>query len=432
MKDLIVIGSGAMGLAAAYEASKQGKKVTVIESSNIPGGMAAHFNFSEISLERFYHFICKTDIDTFDLLEELGIDHKLTWKKTKSGYFYNNKLFKWGDPVALLLAPGLNLYEKIRYGMFAFFQTKRTNWQKLENISATEWIKSWCGKSVYEKLWAPLFKLKFHEYSDNISAAWIWTRIKRIGVSRYSIFQEKLGFIEGGTETLVAKLIEKIKENDGEIILSEPVTEINCENNFALVRTDTNSYKGLKVICTSPIQELPIIKPAFSDELSAQYKNVKNIGVVCVVLNLSKKVTENFWLNISMPDWNIPGIIEFSNLRNFGEKNIVYIPYYMPTTNKLWERDNSVFIKESFDYIKQINPDVCDEDLEDAFVGRLNHSQPICEPGFLKKIPSIQTPHQHLQVADTCYYYPEDRGISESINLGRLMAKNAIVALDNL
>ena len=51
MKDLIVIGSGAMGLAAAYEASKHGKKVVVIESSNIPGGMAAHFNFSEISLE---------------------------------------------------------------------------------------------------------------------------------------------------------------------------------------------------------------------------------------------------------------------------------------------------------------------------------------------------------------------------------------------
>ena len=84
--------------------------------------------------------------------------------------------------------------------------------------------------------------------------------------------------------------------------------------------------------------------------------------------------------------------------------------------------------QKQFDYIKQINPDICDEDLKDAFVGRLKNSQPICEPGFLKKIPSIQTPHKQLQVADTCYYYPEDRGISESIRLGRLMAKNAINA----
>ena len=117
MKDLIVIGSGAMGLAAAFHASKNGKKGVVLESTNIPGGMAAHFNFSDISLERFYHFICTPDYDTFELLEELKISDKLIWKETSSGYFFNNKLFKWGNPISLLLSPGLNLYEKFRYGL---------------------------------------------------------------------------------------------------------------------------------------------------------------------------------------------------------------------------------------------------------------------------------------------------------------------------
>jgi|TARA_B110000858_G_C17807019_1_gene478652 protoporphyrinogen oxidase len=424
MKDLIVIGSGAMGLAAAYEASKHGKKVIVLEGSSIPGGMAAHFAFSNLSLERFYHFICKTDVDTFGLLEELGLIDKLTWKQTTSGYFFKNKLFRWGDPIALLLAPGLNLYEKIRYGFFAFMQTKRKNWHKLENVSATKWLRDWCGNSVYRKLWNPLFELKFHGYQDNISAAWIWTRIKRIGVSRYSIFREKLGFIDGGTETLVKALIEKIKENGGEIILSEKVQKIDCTNDHAIIKTNNNSYEAHKVICTTPIQELPLIEPAFPEELNTQYKSIENIGIVCVVLNLSQKVSEHFWLSISMPDWNIPGIIEFSNLRNFGEKNnIVYIPYYMPITNKLWERDDQIFINEAFHYIKEINPAIADHDLIDSYVGRLKNSQPICEPGFLKKIPEIQTPHPQLQIADTCYYYPEDRGISESVKLGRLMAK---------
>jgi hypothetical protein len=32
-----------------------------------------------------------------------------------------------------------------------------------------------------------------------------------------------------------------------------------------------------------------------------------------------------------------------------------------------------------------------------------------------------------LQVADTCYYYPEDRGIAESVRLGAEMA-NAVGA----
>jgi hypothetical protein len=28
-----------------------------------------------------------------------------------------------------------------------------------------------------------------------------------------------------------------------------------------------------------------------------------------------------------------------------------------------------------------------------------------------------------LQIADTCFYYPEDRGISESVRLGKLVAE---------
>jgi hypothetical protein len=34
----------------------------------------------------------------------------------------------------------------------------------------------------------------------------------------------------------------------------------------------------------------------------------------------------------------------------------------------------------------------------------------------------VQTPISGLQIADTCYYYPEDRGIAESVRLGQQMA----------
>jgi protoporphyrinogen oxidase len=56
-------------------------------------------------------------------------------------------------------------------------------------------------------------------------------------------------------------------------------------------------------------------------------------------------------------------------------------------------------------------------------VARLRYDQPICEPGFTAKILPVQTPIAGLQIADTCYYYPEDRGIAESIRLGAAMAE---------
>jgi hypothetical protein len=48
-----------------------------------------------------------------------------------------------------------------------------------------------------------------------------------------------------------------------------------------------------------------------------------------------------------------------------------------------------------------------------------------CEPGYLERLPPVALPIRGLWLADTSYYYPEDRGISESIDFGRSMARMA-------
>jgi len=88
MSKVVVIGAGVMGLAAAYQALLDGHDVKIFEASGEPGGMATHFNFGDISIERFYHFVCHSDQPTFDLLAELGISGKLRWVSTKMGFFY--------------------------------------------------------------------------------------------------------------------------------------------------------------------------------------------------------------------------------------------------------------------------------------------------------------------------------------------------------
>src|SRR5207245_1119232 len=101
---VVVIGAGAMGLAAAYRAAKNGHQVDLIEAAPEPGGMAGHFDFDGVSIERFYHFICHTDDPTFGLMKELGIADKLRWRPTSMGFF-DGKLHAWGDPFALLRYP---------------------------------------------------------------------------------------------------------------------------------------------------------------------------------------------------------------------------------------------------------------------------------------------------------------------------------------
>jgi hypothetical protein len=53
-----------------------------------------------------------------------------------------------------------------------------------------------------------------------------------------------------------------------------------------------------------------------------------------------------------------------------------------------------------------------------------HHAGRFARRTFDDKLPLVQTSIGGLQIADTCYYYPEDRGVAESIRLGRRMAEN--------
>lgn len=163
MARIIVIGAGPMGLAAAYQAVKDGHEVQLLEAANEPGGMAAHFDFGGISIEKFYHFVCRADAPTFELLSELGLAEKMRWIPTSMGFFFKNRLNAWGNPVALMRLPDTSLLTKLRYGFFALVCTRRRAWPELENRSAKEWLMEWCGKEGYEEFWRPLLDYKFYE-----------------------------------------------------------------------------------------------------------------------------------------------------------------------------------------------------------------------------------------------------------------------------
>lgn len=426
MAKVAVIGAGAMGLAAAYHLAKAGHSVEVFEADKVAGGMAAHFDLGGLSIERFYHFICKADQPTFDLLDEIGLKDAIRWRPTSMGYFYNGRLYPWGDPISLLTFPHLELIPKIRYGLMAFLSTRRSDWSKLDKITAEKWLKGWCGRRGWEVLWDKLFALKFFEYADKVSAAWMWTRLKRVGTSRRNLFQEELGYIEGGSETLVKRLVERIEAMKGRIHLGAPVSEVHTANGAVTGLTVGGvRHDFTHVISTMPLPLIPKLVPGLSAPVKDAYARLENIGVVCVVHKLKRSVTKNFWLNINDPAIEIPGIVEFSNLRplvDVGDGTVVYVPYYMPVTHPKFAWSDEALIAESFGYLKRINPDLQDSDRITSALGRLKYAQPICPPGFLDMLPPIESEIRGLQIADTSSYYPEDRGISEGVRVAREMA----------
>jgi protoporphyrinogen oxidase len=181
-----------------------------------------------------------------------------------------------------------------------------------------------------------------------------------------------------------------------------------------------------KVISTIPLPYIPRLMPDLPISILDRFRSINNIAVVCVIVKLRKALTGNFWLNTNDPEMDIPGLVEYSNLRPL-DQHIVYIPFYMPGEHPKFAEPDQAFLDKVRHYLKKINPALNDEDFIDIRASRYRYAQPICDPGYLDKLPPVALPVNGLWVADTSYYYPEDRGISESIDFGRKIAREATV-----
>ena len=421
---IAVVGGGPMGLAVAYQLALEGAKPVLLEADDRLGGMAASFNFAGQTLERYYHFHCLSDGAFFQLLQELGLADQLRWKQTSMGFFVDGRLYPWGSAGSVLSFRRLPLLTRLRYLLHAARCLSLRRWQHLDGIRATDWLKSWLGDKGYALLWQKLFAYKFYEHSDSLSAAWIWSRIRRLGQSRRWL-KETLGYLEGGSQRWIDALEQRLRELGCEIQLSSPVEAIrsNGPGQGAMLRTADGERHFDAVISTVP---LPLVAPMLEaggadPALVQRYANQISVACACVVLQTRQPITGNFWTNINDARFAIPGIIEFSNLRPL-QGHITYVPYYIPASHPDYQRPDQAFIADSIACLKAMNPDLTDADVLASHCSRYRYAQPVCGTHFQQSLPPLN-PLPGVTTVDTTVYYPEDRGIAESVAYGRKLAR---------
>jgi protoporphyrinogen oxidase len=424
---IAVVGGGPMGLAVAYQLALEGARPVLLEADDRLGGMAASFQFAGQTLERYYHFHCLSDHAFFQLLEELGLADQLRWKQTSMGFFVDGRLYHWGSAGSVLSFRRLPLLTRIRYLLHAARCLSLRRWQHLDGIRATDWLQRWLGPQGYALLWQKLFAYKFYEHSDTLSAAWIWSRIRRLGQSRRWL-KETLGYMEGGSQRWIDALEQRLRELGCDIQLASPVQAIRSlgPGEGAVVRTPSGERQFDAVISTVP---LPLVAPMLQaggtdPAVVARYSEQMSVACACVVLQTRHPITGNFWTNINDGRFAIPGIIEFSNLRPL-QGHITYVPYYMPASHPDYQRPDEAFIADSITCLQAINPNLSESDVLTAHCSRYRYAQPVCGTHFQQTLPPLQ-PLPGITTVDTTVYYPEDRGIAESVGYGRELAKQVV------
>ena len=179
--------------------------------------------------------------------------------------------------------------QRIRFGLHILRSRYRAQWKWLYQIPAKPWLIEDVGEEAYNVIWHPLLRVKFGEYHDKISAAWIWHRIWRVAQSRRWLWgREMFGCLEHGSATLVEPLVKWIREQPGASVrLGVKVQPLQVvDGRITQVRVGEEIIPCDAVISTVALPTLDRLIPDRNDDYFARARQVKFIGVVCAVLSL--------------------------------------------------------------------------------------------------------------------------------------------------
>lgn len=415
-----IIGAGITGLTAAYKLSLEGNDVTVYERGMVPGGLGTYLEIGGNHLEAFYHHFFQSDVHLRELVDELGLSSELKYYRVKTGIWRGEHVYPFSSPLDLLRYKPLSFFDRIRCGvMLAFFKAIPFEIKALDNITAKTWIKKVGGQNVYDNIWGPLLEGKFADYNDKIPALWLWGRIYDRSL--------KLGYLNGSAKTLFDRLIKKIKDKGGKIILGAEVTGVLSKGDKVEVTVNGKTQKFDKCLLTtvSPISAL-LIKNKLDDKLLKQMNDNDHLGAVCVILELKHSVQSQYWLNICEKGSDVLVMVEHTNLidkKHYGDRVVVYLANYIHRSKKRFQMTEKEIIDEYTNFLKKINPKFQKSWVLKAQLARVLRTQTIFYTGALKTRPPHRLPVKNLYMANIDQMYPHDRNLNLGIMLGKKVSK---------
>ncbi|MCA9758175.1 MAG: FAD-dependent oxidoreductase [Candidatus Eisenbacteria bacterium] len=442
-----VLGGGFLGLNVARELLGHGYEVTVLEAGTRPGGVSVSRELGGRTVDRFYHTILPTDSALLRLVDELGLGPKLAWRRTKSGFFQDGRIHSVSTPLELLRFPVLSFPERVRLGLAVFRAQRLRDWRSIEGETCESWLTRICGRSIYEKMWAPLLRAKLGDAAPRVSATFIWATIHRLqagtrddsGLAK-DLSPGMMGYLRGGYQGLIDALVADVERRGGVVRTNATITSLDSEATLGTdafpgargaQRPDSVTHDGgppqrgaagpwrIEIVgSTNASLEFDVVVSTLPPKVLARLAqggtlrglggDVEGLGVVCEILLLDRPLTEFYILNLGDPALPFTGIIESTHLApdgEFGGASVVYLPRYL-APGDVWaefgDDEVSLRFRQS---LRTVFPEFDDAWILESAVERAPFVQPIHTTDYRERMPET-CPAPGLWVASSAQVHP--------------------------
>lgn len=424
-----VIGAGVSGLATAFFLSESALplEIHVWEKDAHTGGLAGSFSTEHFRVEKFYHHLFRRDVALQGLIGNLGLEGELVWRPALTGTYYQRRPYRLSTPFDLIRFKPLPFFDRLRLGKLLLHARRHSDWQELDDVSARDYITRVSGKNVYDVVWEPLFRGKFGEHADSISAAWLWSKLVDRGGSRSKNGQEVLGYLRGGLGRVFEAMRERIEQRGHQVHLGTPVQRLISDDGVRITGIETAQSQHATDLVVSGVHapQLSAMLPDAFDTYRQTLQRIRYLANVCLVLTLRRSLSDFYWTNITDASLPFVGIVEqtkWADMEDFSGRHLVYISAYLPESDARMSMQADDLLSYYLPYILRMFPDFDPDVVENVHLWKEPYTQPIVEVGYRHLIPEIDSAIDNLYVCTMAQIYPHDRQVSNGVEMARRTA----------
>jgi protoporphyrinogen oxidase len=418
-----IIGGGIMGMTIAHRLSQKGQKVVLFEAAPDLGGLTSAWRLDGFVWDKFYHVILLSDLWTRGILKELGLEDKIEWVETKTGFYTDGKLYSMSNTIEFLSFPPINLIDKFRLGLTIFVASKLKNWKRLETIPVTTWLRKWSGENTFNKIWLPLLRAKLGESYKQTSAAFIWATIQRMYAARNSgLKKEMFGYVQGGYAQILESYKNKLISEKIEIKVSHQASEIKTGPESKPVVKFSNGFEESfdKIIITLPSGiAATLCKGILQDEID-KLKQIQYLGVICASIVLDKSISPYYVTNITDTWVPFTGVIEMSALvdkKKFGGNALIYLPKYLNPSDPLFNASDDEIKKLFLDALKQMYPFITDDNIKYVAVARARNVFALSTLSYSQNLPDVKTSVPGIYILNSSHITNGTLNVNETVQV---------------
>ena len=405
----VVIGGGPGGLTPAYLLAKEGHAVTVLEGTDMVGGISQTAEYKgfrfDIGGHRFF-----TKIEPVEALWHEILGDQFISVPRLSRIYYDGKFFDY--PLKAMNAlKGLGIFNAIA---IVLSYMKANIWPEPVEENFEQWVSNRFGKKLYNTFFKTYTEKVWGIPCTEIRAEWAAQRIQGLSLAKAIISAVPITRRDPGIKTLINEFQyprlgpgqmwevcrDKIRGFGSKVLMKNYVTTLERSGNrIDAVRVQTpegeTRIEGEHFFSTMPLRELiRAMDPPAPEHVRAAAEGLRyrDFLVVALILDQQDLFPDN-WIYIHSPGVKVGRVQNFGNwskaMLGNPEQSCLGLEYFCFEGDGLWESSDEDLVALAAKEIDELN--LADKSLvRDGAVIRMPKAYPIYDEVYRQHLEVIQ------------------------------------------